>query len=196
MAKSFNINDFRTQLTGDGARPNLFEVRLNFPSYVQGAGTAALKSTFMVKSAQLPGSTLGIAPVNYFGREVKVAGNRTFADWTVTVINDEDFAIRNAFESWMRGLNENENNVRSNRARTSFTYASDAYVTQYSKTGDAIKRYQMVGMFPTDVSAIDLDWGSNDSIEEFSVNFSLQYWVSVDRGVVSGLKSAAETLGL
>jgi hypothetical protein len=193
---AFNVNQFRSQLTGDGARPNLFEVRLNFPNFAQGAAVAAQKSTFMVKTAQLPGSTLGIAPVNYFGREVKVAGNRTFADWSVTIINDEDFAIRNSFESWIKGINDNEGNVRSNRARSSLYYGSDAYVTQYSKDAKAIKRYQMIGMFPTDISAIDLDWGSNDSIEEFTVNFTLQYWVSIDRGVISSLKSAVETLGL
>jgi len=143
----FNVNQFRTQLSGDGARPNLFEVRLNFPSYVTGRSTAQLKSTFMVKTAQLPGSTLGSVPVNYFGREVKVAGNRTFADWTVTVINDEDFIIRNAMESWVRGINDNVTNLRA--ALTTQQYAADAEVFQYSKAGGSpIKKYKFVGMFP------------------------------------------------
>ena len=93
---AFNVNQFRTQLTGDGARPNLFEVRLTFPGYASSGASASAKSSFMVKTAALPGSTLGMVTVPYFGREVKVAGNRTFADWSVTIINDEDFLIRNA----------------------------------------------------------------------------------------------------
>jgi hypothetical protein len=187
----FNVNQFRTQLSGDGARPNLFEVRLNFPSYVTGRSTAQLKSTFMVKTAQLPGSTLGSVPVNYFGREVKVAGNRTFADWTVTVINDEDFIIRNAMESWVRGINDNVTNLRA--ALTTQQYAADDELFQYSKAGGSpIKTYKFVGMFPIDIAAIDLDWGSNDAIEEFSVTFQYQYWTAQDQsvarsGVVGGL---------
>lgn len=177
----FNVNQFRTQLSGDGARPNLFEVRLNFPSYVTARSTASLKSSFMVKTAQLPGSTLGSVPVNYFGREVKVAGNRTFADWTVTVINDEDFIIRNAMEAWVRGINDNVTNLRT--ALTTQQYASDAQVFQYGKGGNNLKSYKFVGMFPIDITPIDLDWGSNDTIEEFSVTFQYQYWETQDRGV-------------
>lgn len=178
----FNVNQFRTQLSGDGARPNLFEVRLNFPSYVTARASASVKSTFMVKTAQLPGSTLGSVPVNYFGREVKVAGNRTFADWTVTIINDEDFIIRNAMESWIRGINDNVTNLRA--ALTTQQYATDAEVYQYSKAGGSpIKRYKFVGMFPVDIAAIDLDWGSNDAIEEFSVTFQYQYWETRDVAV-------------
>lgn len=176
----FNVNQFRTQLTGDGARPNLFEVRLNFPSYVQGRSSATLKSAFMVKTAQLPGATVGSVPAFYFGREVKIAGNRTFADWTVTVLNDEDFIVRNAMESWIRGINDNETNLRT--ALTTQEYAVDAQVFQYSKVGGTpIKSYKFVGMFPVDITPIDLDWGSNDTIEEFSVTFQYQYWETQDR---------------
>lgn len=186
----FNVNQFRTQLQGDGARPNLFEVRLNFPGYVTSRSTAALKSSFMVKTAQLPGSTLGSVPVQYFGREVKLAGNRTFADWTVTIINDEDFILRNAMESWIRGLNDNTTNLRT--ALTTQQYTSDAVVNQYGKAGNTIKSYKFIGMFPIDITPIDLDWGSNDAIEEYSVTFQYQYWESTDRGlplqsVVGGL---------
>ena len=111
---AFNADQFRGALVDDGARPNLFEVELGFPAYVQNVASLA---RFMVKTAQLPGSTLGSVPMQYFGREVKVAGNRTFADWTVTIINDENFAIRNAMDSWMRGINDNVSNLRDNRAR-------------------------------------------------------------------------------
>jgi hypothetical protein len=191
---AFNVNQFRTQLQGDGARPNLFEVRLNFPAYAQGGSVAAAKSSFMVKTAALPGSTVGMVTVPYFGREVKVAGNRTFADWSVTIINDEDFFIRNAMEAWVRGINENVTNLRSNRARTSQQYGVDATVIQYGKDGRQLKSYKFVGMFPTDIAQIDLDWGSNDTIEEYTVNFAYQYWESIDRGTVSTLRSAVESV--
>jgi hypothetical protein len=148
----------------------------------------------MVKTAALPGSTLGMVTVPYFGREVKVAGNRTFADWSVTILNDEDFAIRNSMESWVRGINENVTNLRATTARTSQQYGVDATVTQFSKAGQRIKRYRFVGMFPTDISQIDLDWGSNDTIEEYTVNFAYQYWESVDRGVTTSLRTPVESL--
>jgi len=191
---AFNVNQFRTQLQGDGARPNLFEVRLNFPAYAQGGAVAAAKSSFMVKTAALPGSTVGMVTVPYFGREVKVAGNRTFADWSVTIINDEDFFIRSAMEAWVRGINENVTNLRSNRARTSQQYGVDATVIQYGKDGRQLKSYKFVGMFPTDIAQIDLDWGSNDTIEEYTVNFAYQYWESVDRGVTTSLRTPIESL--
>lgn len=191
---AFNVNQFRGQLAGDGARPNLFEVRLNFPSFATNGLTAAQKSTFMVKTAALPGSTVGMVTVPYFGREVKVAGNRTFADWSVTIINDEDFMIRNAMESWVKGINDNTTNLRSNRARTSNQYGVDANVIQYGKDGRQLKQYKFVGMFPTDVAQIDLDWGSNDAIEEYTVNFSFQYWETVDRGISSLLRTPVESL--
>ena len=191
---AFNVNQFRGQLQGDGARPNLFEVQLTFPSYVTNGITSAVKSSFMVKTAALPGSTIGMVNIPYFGREVKVAGNRTFADWSVTIINDEDFLIRNAMESWIRGINDNTTNLRSNRAKTSQQYGVDASVTQYGKAGQSLKKYRFVGMFPTDIAQIDLDWGSNDAIEEYTVNFTLQYWESVDRGASSALKSPVESL--
>jgi len=184
---SFNIDQFRTAMQYDGARPNLFEVVLAFPNFVELRGQASSVSRFFVKTAQLPGSTIGAVTVPYFGREVKVAGNRTFADWTVTVLNDEDFVIRQAFERWLRGINGNKTNLREPGAVSTSpltpgtSYAVDCEVYQYSKAGGSpIKKYRFVGMFPNDVAPIDLDWGSNDTVEEFSVTLSYQYWESVD----------------
>ena len=184
---AFNADQFRGALVDDGARPNLFEVELGFPSYVQNVSGIA---RFMVKTAQLPGSTLGSVPLQYFGREVKIAGNRTFADWTVTIINDENFAIRNAMDAWIRGINNNQTNLRANAARNTISggalfgntggYAADAAVTQYRKTGGTAKKFKFVGMFPIDITPIDLDWGSNDTVEEFSVTFQYQYWLEVN----------------
>ena len=113
---AFNVAEFRANMVGDGARPNLFAVSLTFPSLVNGAVVAGQKTTFMAKAAQLPGSTIGSVTVPYFGRELKFAGNRTFADWTISIINDEDFLIRNAIEEWMNAINSHASNVRNQGA--------------------------------------------------------------------------------
>jgi hypothetical protein len=173
---AFNVAEFRSNMIGDGARPNLFQVTLTFPTIAANGTVAGQKATFMAKTAQLPGSTVGIVPVYYFGRELKFAGNRTFTDWTLNIINDEDFTIRNSLESWMNSINSHATNVRNAGASTPTSYTVDAEVTQYGKTGDTLKTYKFVGMFPVDVAPIDLDWGSNDTIEEYSVTFAYQWW--------------------
>jgi hypothetical protein len=180
---AFSVNQFRSQMVGDGARPNLFEVSMPFPAF-SSPENAQEKLTFMCKTAQLPGATLGVIPVQYFGRELKFVGNRTFVDWTITVINDEDFMIRNAFERWMAGINSHALNIRNPSALTPTSYSVDAFVNQYGKNGNTIKKYKFIGLFPTDLTPIDVDWGANDTIEEFSVTLSYQWWESVDSGVV------------
>ena len=180
---AFNVNQFRSQLQGDGARPNLFEVTMPFPVFSL-PGNAQTKLTFMCKTAQLPGSTLGVVPMQYFGRELKFVGNRSFADWTITIINDEDFVVRNAFERWMNGINSHNLNVRNPVAGTPIGYSVDGQVLQFGKAGNTIKQYNFVGMFPTDLTPIDVDWGSNDAIEEFSVTLTYQWWESVADGVI------------
>lgn len=179
----FDVTQFRTNLTSDGARANLFDVQLQFPPFVALAGQAAAKSQFQVKAAQMPGTSIGMAPLYYFGREVKLAGNRTFADWTVQIINDEDFSIRSAFEQWANAINDPTANLR-NPAATVIDggYGVDAQVTQYAKTGQAIQQYQFVGIWPIDLSPIELDWGQNDSIEEFTVTLAVQYYLSSGAG--------------
>ena len=180
---AFSVNEFRSQMTGDGARPNLFEVSMPFPGFASPAN-AQTKLTFMCKTAQLPGSTVGVVPVNYFGRELKFVGNRTFADWTISVINDEDFIVRNAFERWMNGINSHNFNVRNPLALAPLGYSVDSEVTQFGKQGNTLKKYRFVGVFPTDITPIDVDWGSNDTIEEFSVTLSYQWWDAIDTGVL------------
>ena len=180
---AFNVNQFRSQLQGVGARPNLFEVTMPFPVFSL-PGNAQTKLTFMCKTAQLPGSTLGVVPMQYFGRELKFVGNRSFADWTITIINDEDFIVRNAFERWMNGINSHNLNVRNPVAGTPIGYSVDGQVLQFGKAGNTIKQYNFVGMFPTDLTPIDVDWGSNDAIEEFSVTLTYQWWESVADGVI------------
>lgn len=164
---AFNINEMRSQLVYGGARQNLFQVRINNPANASGD----LKTPFMVQAAQIPESTLGVIPVFYFGRQMKLAGDRTFGDWTVTVINDEDFLIRNAMEEWSNRINRLERNVRDiNR------YKSNATVIQYAKDGTPIREYKFNGIFPSVISPIDLDWASTDQIESFQVTFSYDYW--------------------
>lgn len=178
----FSINEFRSQMTGDGARPNLFEVNMPFPSFAS-PGNSQQKMSFMCKSAQLPGSTVGVIPTQYFGREVKFAGNRVFSDWVVTVINDEDFLIRNSFDRWLNGINSHSLNLRDPSAASPSGYTVDATVNQYGKTGNIIKTYKFIGMFPFDITPIDLDWGANDTIEEYSVSLAYQWWTSEADGI-------------
>jgi hypothetical protein len=175
---AFNVAEFRANMIGDGARPNLFKVSLTFPTIVSNALVVGQKTTFMAKTAQLPGSTINSFPLYYFGRELKFAGNRTFTDWTLQIINDEDFLIRNALESWMNSINSHTTNVRNSAAVNPSNYSVDAEVTQYGKAGQELKKYKFVGLFPVDVAPIDLDWGSNDSIEEYAATFAFQYWES------------------
>ena len=175
---TFNVTEFRANLVGDGARPNLFQVVLTLPQFANNATAAGQKLQFMAKAAQLPGSTVGTVPLYYFGREMKFAGNRSFTDWTLQIINDEDFVIRNSMESWMNAVNSHAGNIRNTSAASPSSYAVDATVTQYGKTGSAINTYSFVGLFPLDIAPIDLDWGSNDTIEEYSVTFAYQYWTT------------------
>lgn len=179
---AFNIQEFRSTMVGDGARPNLFEVSMPFPAFGN-VETAATKLTFLCKSAQLPGSSVGVIPVQYFGRELKFAGNRVFQDWTISIINDENFVVRNAFEKWMEGLNSHQLNVRNPAALSSAGYTVDGNVTQFGKGGEVLKKYKFIGAFPYDLSPIDLDWGANDTIEEFSVTLAYQWWGSEEIGI-------------
>lgn len=173
---AFNVAEFRANMVGDGARPNLFGVTLVFPALVAAGAAAGSKVSFMAKSAQLPGSSIGQVPVYYFGRELKLAGNRSFADWTLNIINDEDFIIRNALEVWSNAINSHSGNIRNGSAGSPSSYTVDAQVTQYGKAGEELKTYKFVGLFPVDIAPIDLDWGSNDTIEEYSATFAYQWW--------------------
>ena len=143
---TFRVQEFRSQMNYDGARPNLFKCDLTFPTLTQGQG-AQTKFTFMARAAQLPGSTVNQIPQFYFGRELKFSGNRSFPEWTVTVINDEDFKIRDAFEKWMSGLNSHVGNLRDPQfIRGDGGYQQDGFVTQFGKDGSTIKRYKCVGL--------------------------------------------------
>jgi hypothetical protein len=165
---AFNINEFKAELTGGGARPSLFQVQITNPI----VPAADFKVPFMVKTAGLPASDLGSYTVPYFGRQVKYAGDRTFGDWTVTIINDEDFLIRNAMEAWSNSIASHDANARS----LPQNYKSNGLITQYSKDGSPLRSYIFEGMFPVTISDIAMDWSSTDQIEEFTVTFQYDFW--------------------
>ena len=183
---AFNITNFQGQLTGGGARPNLFQVTIENPV----DRGSFIKTSFMVQAAAIPDMTVGVAVQNYFGRQIKYAGNRTFADWPVTIINDEDFLVREGMERWSNAINGLQTNLRSPALPTAAQYKSNATVTQYAKTGEPIRTYAMLGLFPISVGTIALDWGTNDAIETFEVTFSYDYW-QVGKGVVGQVPAAS-----
>jgi hypothetical protein len=169
------ITDFKSKLTGGGARTNLFEVVLSFPD-VAPADTVVLdKSRFLVKAAALPASTIAALPVAFRGRTLNVAGDRTFESWSVTVINDTDFSIRSAFENWMNTMNR----VSDNSGVTDpALYQADAFVYQLDRDGSTLRAYHFYDIFPTNISAIDLSY-DNEGIEEFSVEFQILWWEAI-----------------
>ena len=169
---AFNVNDIRSQLTLGGARNSLFQVQIQNPVN----GVADIKVPFLVRAAQIPASTLGTIEVPYFGRKIRLAGDRTFADWTVSVINDEDFLIRNAMEQWSNQIQSLQTNIRGGGSASPQVYKAQATVTQFSKTGVPIRTYTFNDIYPTNIAAIELDWNATDVIEEFQVTFQYDWW--------------------
>lgn len=167
----FNVDQFKAQLNGGGARPNQFFVQLTFPSFVTLGPLAIQSSPFLVTAASLPGSQVNPAVVMYRGREVKLAGERTFNPWTVNVLNDNTFTVRNALEDWMNKINDLQNNSGEIRPAK---YVSDMLVTQMDRNNNPLKTYQIRDAFPIDVSEVQLDFGANDQISQFSVTFAYQ----------------------
>ena len=182
MATQFNrpplrtITDFKSKMAGGGARPNLFEVELVFPDPIAIENDVKEKSRFLVKAAQLPASNITPIEVNFRGRILKIAGDRTFDTWTVTVINDVDFAIRSAFEKWMNFINKMED---ATGAQDPAAYQPDAYVHQLDRDGSTLRSYKFHDVFPTNISAVDLSYETVDSVEEFTVEFQVQWWEAI-----------------
>ena len=182
MATQFNrpplrtITDFKSKMAGGGARPNLFEVELVFPDPIAIENDVKEKSRFLVKAAQLPASNITPIEVNFRGRILKIAGDRTFDTWTVTVINDVDFSIRSAFEKWMDFINSMED---ATGAQDPAAYQPDAYVHQLDRDGSTLRTYKFHDVFPTNISAIDLSYETVDSVEEFTVEFQVQWWEAI-----------------
>lgn len=174
MAESLSINDFKAQMQGGGVRSNLYKVT---PIFQGGGAAAAQLATFMIKSAALPGYKMGTIPVKYRGREIKLIGDQTFEDWTIDVINDADFKVRDAFSLWFNSMNDKEDNVSSFKALND--YQATWLIQQLDRAGEVIKTYQMHGCFPIDMSKIDVGNDKENEIETFSVTMTYQYWTEV-----------------
>ena len=171
------ITDFKSKLTGGGARSNLFEVELAFPSAVsvEGLNDILNKARFLVKTAALPASNIAPIEVPFRGRVLKIAGDRTFDTWSITVLNDTDFSIRSAFEKWMNFINKVSDNTGSTNAED---YQADAYVYQLDRSGETLRKYHFFDVFPTQVAPIELSYDSA-GIQEFTVELQVQWWEAV-----------------
>ena len=176
---AFSVTEFKTNLSGGGARPSLFTVELKYPP---GVKNPTIPSRFLVKGTSIPASTIGTYDVFYHGKAIHVAGDRTFETWDTTIVNDEDYGIRIALEKWMDLVAGHKLNIR--RADTfdssegeNASYKKSIKVTQYSKTGEHLHHYHFLGAFPTTLSAIALDWATASEIEEYTVTWTYDRWM-------------------
>ena len=183
------ISDFKSRLSGGGARPNLFEVELAFPDAVAIANDVLNKARFLVKAAALPASTIAPVDIPFRGRILKVAGDRTFETWTVTVFNDADFAIRSAFEKWMNAINKLDD---ASGITDPEQYQKDAMVHQLDRDGSVLRSYKFWDIYPTNISTIDLSYETTDTIEEFTIEMQVHWWEAF-RGTASN--AGGENIG-
>ena len=183
-----NITEFRSRMTGGGARSNLFEVEITFPDGIGiSESSVSDKVPFLVKAAEIPASNLGNIPVPYRGRVLPIAGDRTFDPWTVTVINDTDFIIRDAMEKWSNSIND----IQTAQGRINpEEYQTSAWVFQKSREGvgpgdpeQDLRIYKFEGIYPNVVSSIPLDFGATDQIEEFQVTFNYLFYEIQSAGI-------------
>ena len=175
MSTVFNVERFKSSLTNGGVRPNQFAVQLSFPTYVASAATAVARAPFLVNVAELPGQIINPAIVLYRGREVKFAGDRAYAPWTITVLNDSQLSIRNAIEQWMTGIEDLQTKVgRLNPAE----YQRNLDVFQLDRNGNIIKSYTLLDAFPVDLSPVGLDFSANDTISSFTCTWQYQSFVT------------------
>jgi len=167
-----NINDFKAKLAGGGARANQFKVTMPFPGYAQVGGEIE-DLAFLCTATSIPAMSVGGVTVPFRGRQIKIAGDRTFADWSVTVLNDTNFKLRNAFERWQNGIN----NMTDGEGLTNpVDYQVDVFVDQLDRNGNTLKSYTLRGAFPTDIAAIPLNYETNNAVEDFDVTFQYQYF--------------------
>ena len=181
---AYSINDIRANLRLGGARPTLFRVLLDSPFN----NTLGAIAPFMIQASSLPGSAISPIEVPYFGRKIKVAGDRTFEPWSVQVMNDEDFKVRHALEQWHNRINSLSGNLNTTGSSSPTNYKSQADIQQFSKAGGApIRTYRFYGLFPTEISAIDVNWNDTDTIEVFQATFTYDWYevVSGNTGTVA-----------
>ena len=167
-----NINDFKTKLAGGGARANQFKVTMPFPGYAQVGGETE-ELAFLCQSTSIPAMEINTATVNFRGRPIYLAADRAFSAWTITVLNDTNFRLRDAFERWQNGIiNMSDNEGLVNPV----DYQVDAFVDQLDRNGNVIKSYTFRGMFPTTLDDIALSYSDNTSVESFTATHRYQYF--------------------
>ena len=186
MATNKTLTQFKTALSGGGARPNLFEVGITLPGPAQTAVGSQIdaKFTLLCKAANLPASNIASIDVPFRGRTFKVAGDRTFDTWSITVINDTSFNLRTGMEEWMQYIGQYQDASGVTKPNDYMVTAQVDQLTRKATTQgstgtaglDIQKSYIFYDIFPTNISAIDLSYDSSDAIEEFTVEFQVQYW--------------------
>jgi len=200
-----NITNFRDKLIGGGARPNMFEVNITLPEQIKGTVNGAIDEDmrFLIKAAEIPAANIGNIPVPFRGRVLPVAGDRTFDPWTVTVINDAQFNIRDAMEQWSNLINDLEFDVGDINPADYQTKAEVFQLSRQSqgsggasagKSGEIIqtlRTYNFEGIYPNAVSSIPLDYGATDQIEEFQVTFNYLFWTTELPGLPKGVESVS-----
>ena len=169
------ITDFKSKLSGGGARSNLFEVVISFPSAAPADTNVLDKSRFLIKTAALPASTITPLPVAFRGRVLQVAGDRTFETWSITILNDTDFIIRSAFENWMNTINRVSDNTG---VTDTAEYTADAFVYQLDRDGSTLRAYRFYDLFPTSITSIPLS-SDTEGIQEFTVEMQVLYWEAI-----------------
>jgi len=180
MAYPRSIEEFKAVLQGGGVRPTMFQVEMTFPDAVVIDPTQSTQEgTYLIKAAQLPGSTVGFVEVPFRGRKLKVSGDRNFEDWAVTITNDVSFGLRKGFEKWSE-LIQNMNYALG--ANTLDDYFATAIVRQLDRDGNQLRSYKFEGIWPTEVAPIDLNMETQDTVEEYGVTFKVQYWAAIDQG--------------
>lgn len=183
---AFNINDIKQNFKLQGARPTLFQVVLPGPD--QGDIRQKLSiSEFVISATTIPESQLGNIAVPYFGRIINFAGDRTYNPWTVSVMNDEDFKVRDALETWSDLINGKQSNLRNFEQDT---YKVNAQVRQFDKQGSVIREYEFVGLYPSIIEPINLNWRDVNQFENFNVQFIYDYW-----RVIGGNTGSAGEIG-
>ncbi len=173
MAYAIGVQDFIARFAGGGARPNLYMVRFNFPAGVEQGDSS--KKSYLCKAASLPESTIGVVNVPFMGRSIKVAGDKEFADWTVTMLADTDMEGRKSFEGWMDLMNGHQLNLGLNAPQA---YYADLEVDMLDRNGNVIYTTKLKACFPTNVGEVSLGYDNNDAIAEYAVTFAVNYWTS------------------
>jgi len=165
-----DINEFKARLGAGGARPNQFLVTLTFPGAV---GASAGQDSLLVTAASLPASNVNPTIIQYRGREVKFAGERTFDPWVITIANDTSMRLRTLFERWSDLMN---NRLNNGGEITPALYMADLQVDQLDRNDAIIRSYSIKDAFPINVSEIALAYSQNDVISEFQVTFQYQWF--------------------